>query len=76
MKLVYSGYPLERIATDILGELPLTNNGNRYILVVADYFTKWTECFAIPNMEASTLAAKIVEEVIARFGVPALIHSD
>lgn len=42
MHLVYSGYPLERIATDILGELPQTANGNKYILVVADYFTKWT----------------------------------
>ncbi|XP_056017337.1 protein NYNRIN-like [Ostrea edulis] len=108
MKLVYSGYPLERIVSDILervvsdilerivsdilerivsdilerivsdilGELPLTTNGNRYVLVVADYFTKCTECFAIPNMEVSRVAAKIVEEVIARFGVPAVVHSD
>lgn len=33
MQIVGSGSPMERIATDILGELPETDNGNRYILV-------------------------------------------
>jgi transposase InsO family protein len=28
------------------------------------------------NMEAETVASIIVEEVIARFGVPQVIHSD
>lgn len=31
---------MERGATDILGELPKTDRGNRYILVVSDYLTK------------------------------------
>ena len=30
----------------------------------------------MPNMEAQTVTKIIVEEVIARFGVPAVIHSD
>ena len=33
-----SGYPVERIATDIRGELSETNKGKKYILVVADYY--------------------------------------
>lgn len=76
MKVVHSGYPLERIATGILGELPLTKKGNKYILVVADYYTKWTESFAIQNMESITIARVIVEEVICRIGTPAVIHSN
>ena len=76
MKIVYTGYPVERIATDILGELPVTKTGNYYILVVDDYHTKWTENFAKPNMEARSVAKIIVEEVICRLGVPAVIHSD
>ena len=76
MKVVETGYPMERIATDILGELPKTDRGNKYILVVSDYYTKWTESFPMPNMEAQTVAKIIVEEVVARFGVPAVIHSD
>lgn len=67
---------MERLAVDILGELPVTEHGNKYILVVGDYFTKWTECFPMPNMEASTVARLLVTEMISRFGVPDKIHSD
>lgn len=69
MQLVQSYAPMERIATDILGELPSTAAGNRYILVVSDYYTKWTESFPMPNMESETVAKLIVEEVITRFGI-------
>ncbi len=36
MGIVKSGYPMERIAIDILGELSVTERGNRYILVIGD----------------------------------------
>ncbi|CAC5380719.1 unnamed protein product [Mytilus coruscus] len=76
MALVEANGPMERIATDILGELPETEDGNKYILVVSDYYTKWTESFAMPNIEAKTVAKIVVQEVIVRFGVPHWIHSD
>ena len=37
--------PLQRVAMDIFGPLPETPRGNRYILVIGDYFTKWKEAF-------------------------------
>lgn len=70
------GAPWERIAIDVAGPFPLTESGNRYIVVVQDYFTKWPEVFATPNQEAQTVAKKVVEEVICRFGVPLELHSD
>ena len=76
MKLTSSGYPMERIATDILGSLPETDKKNRYILVISDYFTKWVEAFPIPDQRAETVAKCLVDEVISRFGVPGYIHSD
>ena len=75
MQIVQNGFPMDRLATDIMGELPLTESGNRYILVVSDYFTRWAECYPMPNMEAKTVAKIIVEQFIARFGVPYTIHS-
>lgn len=52
-EMAQSGYPLERIAADKLGELPVTKGGYKYS---ADYYAKWTESFAMPNMEAFTYA--------------------
>ena len=76
MKIYQVGAPMERIATDILGPLPLSKKGNRYILIVSDYFTKWVEAYALPNQLAETVAGVIVTEFIARFGVCLEIHSD
>ena len=70
------GAPMERLAMDILGPLPLTPRGNKFVLVVTDYFTKWTESYAIPSQEATTVAEKLVSEFVCRFGVPREIHSD
>ncbi|XP_050714146.1 protein NYNRIN-like [Eriocheir sinensis] len=70
------GAPMERVAVDIAGPLPLTPRGNRYICVVMDYFTKWPEAYALPNHEAETVAGVLVNEFFTRFGVPAELHSD
>ena len=70
------GYPGERVAVDVLGPLPETTAGNRYLLCVMDYFTKWPEAYAIPNQEAQTVADAIVEGYVSRFGVPHELHSD
>ena len=76
MQIVETGFPMERIAMDILCELPVTSGGNKHILVISDYYTKWTECFAMPSIEAKTVAKLLVEEVIVRFGTPYVIHTD
>ena len=71
-----AGEPFERIGIDILGPLPVSERGNRYILVLSDQFSKWTEAYAIPNQEATTIAEKFGEEYICRFGTPMICHSD
>ncbi|CAI5682786.1 unnamed protein product [Oreochromis niloticus] len=50
--------------------------GNRYVLVAMDYFTKWPEAYAVPDQSALTTAERLVEEMFARFGVPAELHSN
>ena len=67
---------LERIAVDGLGPLPVSDSGNKYLLIVVDYFTKWPEAYPLPNQEASTVADILVREFVSRFGVPMKLHSD
>lgn len=68
--------PFERIAIDILGPLPKTERSNVYIMVVGDYFSKWTEAYPIPNQEAETLARVLMNEWVSRYGTPRSLHSD
>jgi len=70
------GYPMERVALDLFGPLPVTKHGNKYILVVTDYFTRWVEAYSLPNQEATTMARVLVNEWISRYGAPDVIHSD
>ena len=69
-------YPWERIAMDIVGPLPVTDNGNRFILVISDFFTKWPEAFALKDHKAETIAIKLVDDVICRHGLPRVVHTD
>ena len=68
--------PLERIALDIMGPLTQTYSDNKYVLVVSDYFTKWTEAYALPDQQAETVASYLVSHFISRFGIPENIHTD
>ena len=67
---------MERVALDLFGPLPVTKHGNKYILVVTDYFTRWVEAYSLPNQEATTVARVLVNEWISRYGALDAIHSD
>ena len=71
-----TGHCWDRIAMDILDVCDPTPEGFRYILVIADYFSKWTEAFPMKNKCADTVADILVEKIILRFGMPLVIHSD
>ena len=66
---------MQLVAVDIMGPFPVTSNGNQYILVAGDYFTRWMEAYAIPNQEAETAARKLTE-MFFRFSPPEQLHSD
>lgn len=70
------GYRLERVAIDLMGELPTTDSGKKYVLVVSDYFTKWTQAFSLSDCTALTVADVLVNEFFSLFGLPAWLHSD
>ncbi|GBM01486.1 Retrovirus-related Pol polyprotein from transposon 412 [Araneus ventricosus] len=74
LQLYNVGAPFERMALDILGPLPV--KGNRYVLVLIDYFTKWPEAIPISDQGASTVAEELVRAWISRYGVPMILHSD
>ena len=76
LKAALIGVPMERIHLDFLGPLPKTQQGNEYILVIVDQFTKWVECIPLPSQTAEVTARAAVNEFFCRFGCPLQIFTD
>ena len=76
LQTIQAGYPMQVVGVDIMGPLPESENGNLYVLVASDYFTKWVEVYAIPNQEVITVAKKLTDEMFCRFSPPEQLHSD
>src|SRR6266542_171978 len=58
----------ERWDIDIVGPLPITREGNRYIVVAMDYFSRWPEAKLLKVANAETVATFIydINEVIRK----------
>jgi ribosomal protein L21E len=70
------GQPFEQIGIDIVGPLPVTPRGNRYIVVAMDYLTKWPEAKPLTNATAEAVAQFIYDDIICRHGAPTVLISD
>lgn len=65
-----------KLAVDITGSFPQTDQGNQYIPVVINYFSKCVEGYALPIQEIVTAAEALVKDWICRFGVLLKMHFD
>ena len=66
----------DRVAVDCLGPFPRSNAGNRYVVVFTEYLTRSPEAFAVPNIDARTIANLLVEKILAHHGAPRTLLSD
>uniref|UniRef100_A0A914UKT1 RNA-directed DNA polymerase n=1 Tax=Plectus sambesii TaxID=2011161 RepID=A0A914UKT1_9BILA len=63
------------LSVDVL-EMPLTRDGNKYIISFVDCFSKYCESFATANQTAETIARLLVEHIVCRHGCPSKLLSD
>ena len=76
LKSYQAGSPMEKVHLDFLGPLPRTENGNEYILMLVDSFTKWVECIPLPSQTAEVTARAAINDFFSRFGYPYEIFTD
>jgi transposase InsO family protein len=76
IKLFPPSEPLEFVAMDILGPLPETKRGNRYLLVIVDRFTKLTRTVPLSTTVASEVARVFVEQWYCVYGPPVVLLTD
>lgn len=71
-----TGESMERIGIDLIGPLPETKLGNKYIIVAIDYKKKYVFMKAIPKKTANQIAKFIFNDIILIHGCPSVILSD
>ena len=65
----------EKIAIDIVGPLPRSRNGHRYILMICDHTTQYPEAIPLRSINAERIAEELIK-VFARVGIPNEILTD
>ena len=62
--------PFDRVAVDLVGPIfPPTGRGNKYILTMMAYATRYPEAVPLKDIQAETLAEALVN-MLTRVGVP------
>ena len=69
LKTITSSSPMELIGLDFL-HLDTCIGGFQYLLVITDHFTRYTQVYPTRNKEAKTVATKLFNYYILRFGTP------
>ena len=61
---------------DIIGPLPTTRSGYKYILTIIDMASRWVEAIPLRRTDAKTVASAFFTEWCVRYGSPSKILTD
>ncbi|GFV74990.1 retrovirus-related Pol polyprotein from transposon 412 [Trichonephila clavipes] len=74
---IVSNYPNEIVTLDLLCLYPASlPKRYRFLLVITDHFTKWSELIPLRKASAQAIANALFENYISRYGAPIALISD
>lgn len=68
--------PWYTVTSDIIGPLPRSKRGHRFIIVFQDSYSKWVELAPLKNATAREVSKMFVELIMLRFGSPEVVLTD
>ena len=68
--------PWSRCHIDLVGPLPQSHKGNKYILTVVDAFSRFSLATPLPDKRMVTVARAMVNDVFSILGCPDVLYSD
>lgn len=69
------GVPFEQLGMDVVGPLERSKTGNRFMLVITDYATRYPEVFPLKTVKARNIAICLMQ-LFSRMGFPKTILTD
>ena len=76
LKLFPAAGPLEEVAMDILGPLPKSEAGNRFVLVITDRYSKMARAIPMQDTTTKDVAQVFVEHWVYPYGIPNKLLTD
>ena len=68
--------PFELVGWDLMGPFPTSIHGNKYILVITEYLTRWCEAIVLSDAMVSSVAHALLQRVIFPHGCPRQLLSN
>ena len=68
--------PFDYLAMDIVGPVPTSTAGNKYVLTIIDMATRWIELVPLRTIDAPTVARAFFMEWCCRYGRPKQMLTD
>ena len=67
----------ECVSVDVVGPYPSdSETGHQYIVSILDRFTRWVELIPVTRQDARTVATKVLDTWISRYGCPQQLLTD
>ena len=77
LHVMTSPWPFSIWGLDVIGPIePKASNGNRFILVAIDYFTKWVETESYAAVTTKVVLKFLKRYIVCRYGIPERIITD
>lgn len=76
LKLCPATFPLQDVAMDLVGPLPKTKDGKRYVLVITDRYTKLARAVAMSKTTAPHVSSTFLSHWVFPYGVPTSVLTD
>ena len=75
-KVPVVGTPFRKVAIDLIGPInPMASSGNRFVLCLVDYATRYPEAIALKGISTEEVAEALTKS-FSRVGIPSTVLSD
>ncbi|GBO42180.1 Gag-Pol polyprotein [Araneus ventricosus] len=70
-----ASFPFQKVGIDAVGPFVTSIEGNKHLIAMTDYFSKYAEAYPVKNIQSETVC-KVLMNFISRHGIMRVLYSD